>query len=141
MRKGSNAINKIAYEPGRPPSTNSSKAGTVKSTQSGVSKKPNPMISLTGNSGGSRKLDLNLTKNTTSEPLESSQINKDYLKTMNLKLKSNAQQKRVTDTKNQFDKMIEGMITPKGSGSEASQGEQALRALIKTTQNSGQKER
>ena len=79
------------------------------------------MISLTGggSSSGSRKMELNLTKNQVSETIQSNQIDKEYLKTMNLKLKSNIQQKKSTDTKNQFDKMIEGMISPK-SGSEAS---------------------
>ena len=64
-------------------------------------------------------MDLNLTKNPASETIESSQIDRDYLKTMNLKLKSGAQSKKVTDTRTQFDKMIEGMISPKGSGSVA----------------------
>ena len=89
------------------------------------------MISLTG-SQASRKMELTLNKKEASEVIESSQIDKDYLKTMNLKLKSNAQNKRQNETKNQFDKMIEGMISPK-SGSEASgsqHDDQALRALM-----------
>lgn len=134
-RKGSSAINKVVYEAGRPPSTNSSKA--VKPGQSFKKQNTNPMISLTGGSSGSRKMDLTLSKSQASEQLESTQIDRDYLKTMNLKLKSTVPQKQqVTDTKTQFDKMIEGMISPKG-GSEASQDDQAFRALMRTTQNSG----